>query len=166
MCEIVTFCLYNTDFWGYEFYSLTEEKIGSVVMVFPQSEQMQIESEHCHWSSWSDKWQTLAPGMYRLVLDNSTGEEVYRLIYRSSGEYLLKTEDGRIMTVEIQDDRFCFRENGGLLLATTERIQQAGYRPRINRCMDVEARFKTTFQGEVTEKEVMMVLSFPTLKLI
>ena len=81
MMKVITFYLYNTDYWEFRFYTQDIRMIGSAIMVFQESGQMQLESEHCHWSSWFDKWKTIEPGVSRYVLKNSTGDEVYHLVY-------------------------------------------------------------------------------------
>ena len=104
---------------------------------------------------------TIIPGISRRVMDNMTGEEIYRLIYWKPGLYQVRAED-QSLQIEINDGKYLFGRKGMPATAMTERIERADWMPAID--MECQAYYRTIFYEEVNEAFELMALSFPALR--
>lgn len=163
MKEIITYRLSATGVWGYEFYSPDRTLIGSVSSIVAPSAAVRIESGQVNWYSRFDIDTRIVPGTGRRVKDNRTGEEVYRIIYWQQGLYQVRTVDDRSIHVEIRKGAYLFGKPMMPVTAMTERSTEADWIP--NRNLEVTPYFRTTVYEEVSEEYLMMVLSFPALRM-
>ena len=163
MKEIITYRLTATGVWGYEFYHPEQTLIGSVRSVVAPSAAVRIEGMELNWYSRFDIDTRIVPGTGRKVKDNLTGEEVYRIIYWQPGLYQVRSADDRSIQVEIRKDAYLFGKPLMPVTAMTERISEAEWIPMKN--LEVSPCFRTTIYEEISDVYLMMVLSFPALRM-
>ena len=163
MREIITYRLSATGVWGYEFYHPDRTMIGSVSSVVAPSASVRIESGQVKWYSRFDIDTRIVPGTGRRVKDNRTGDEVYRIIYWQQGLYQVRAVDDRSIQVEIRKGAYLFGKPMMPVTAMTERISEADWIPKKN--LEVSPCFRTTVFEEISEGYLMMVLSFPALRM-
>ena len=163
MREIITYRLSATGVWGYEFYHPDRTLIGSVSSVVAPSAAVRIEGGSIQWYSRFDIDTRIVPGTGRKVKDNRTGDEVYRIIYWQQGLYQVRSADDRSVQVEIRKDAYLFGKPMMPVTAMTERITEADWVPANH--MEVRPYFRTTVYEEISEEYLMMVLSFPALRM-
>lgn len=163
MREIITYRLSATGVWGYEFYHPDRTLIGSVSSVVAPSAAVRIEGGPIQWYSRFDIDTRIVPGTGRKVKDNRTGNEVYRIIYWQQGLYQVRTADDRSVQVEIRKDAYLFGKPMMPVTAMTERITETDWIPANH--MEVKPYFRTTVYEEISEEYLMMVLSFPALRM-
>ena len=163
MKEIITYRLSATGVWGYEFYHPDRTLIGSVSSVVAPSAAVRIEGGPIQWYSRFDIDTRIVPGTGRKVKDNRTGDEVYRIIYWQQGLYQVRSADDRSVQVEIRKDAYLFGKPMMPVTAMTERITEADWVPANH--MEVRPCFRTTVYEEISEEYLMMVLSFPALRM-
>ena len=163
MREIITYRLSATGVWGYEFYHPDRTMIGSVSSVVAPSAAVRIEGGPIQWYSRFDIDTRIVPGTGRKVKDNRTGDEVYRIIYWQQGLYQVRSADDRSIQVEIRKDAYLFGKPMMPVTAMTERITEADWIPANH--LEVRPYFRTTVYEEISEEYLMMVLSFPALRM-
>ena len=163
MREIITYRLPATGVWGYEFYHPDRTLIGSVSSVVAPSAAVRIEGGPIQWYSRFDIDTRIVPGTGRKVKDNRTGDEVYRIIYWQQGLYQVRSADDRSVQVEIRKDAYLFGKPMMPVTAMTERITEADWIPANH--LEVRPYFRTTVYEEISEEYLMMVLSFPALRM-
>ena len=163
MKEIITYRLSATGVWGYEFYHPDRTLIGSVSSVVAPSAAVRIEGGPIQWYSRFDIDTRIVPGTGRKVKDNRTGDEVYRIIYWQQGLYQVRSADDRSVQVEIRKDAYLFGKPMMPVTAMTERITEADWIPANH--LEVRPYFRTTVYEEISEEYLMMVLSFPALRM-
>ena len=163
MKEIITYRLSATGVWGYEFYHPDRTMIGSVSSVVAPSAAVRIEGGPIQWYSRFDIDTRIVPGTGRKVKDNRTGDEVYRIIYWQPGLYQVRTTDDRSVQVEIRKDAYLFGNPMMPVTAMTERITEADWTPANH--LEVKPYFMTTVYEKISEEYLMMVLSFPALRM-
>ena len=163
MKEIITYRLTATGVWGYEFYRPDRTLIGSARSVLAPSAPVRIEGGELNWYSSFDIDTNIVPGTGRRVKDNRTGEEIYRIVYWQPGLYQVRTVDDRSVQVEIRKEAYLFGKPLMPVTAMTERITEAEWIPE-NR-LEVVPYFRTTVYEEVSEEYLLMVLSFPALRM-
>ena len=163
MKEIITYRLSATGVWGYEFYHPDRTMIGSVSSVVAPSAAVRIEGGPIQWYSRFDIDTRIVPGTGRKVKDNRTGDEVYRIIYWQPGLYQVRSAGDRSIQVEIRKDAYLFGKPMMPVTAMTERITEADWVPANH--MEVRPYFRTTVYEEISEEYLMMVLSFPALRM-
>ena len=163
MREIITYRLSATGVWGYEFYHPDRTLIGSVSSVVAPSAAVRIEGGQVKWYSRFDIDTRIVPGTGRRVKDNRTGDEVYRIIYWQQGLYQVRAVDDRSIQVEIRKGAYLFGKPMMPVTAMTERISEADWIPKKN--LEVRPYFRTTVFEEISEGYLMMVLSFPALRM-
>ena len=163
MREIITYRLSATGVWGYEFYHPDRTLIGSVSSVVAPSAAVRIEGGPIQWYSRFDIDTRIVPGTGRKVKDNRTGDEVYRIIYWQQGLYQVRSADDRSVQVEIRKDAYLFGKPMMPVTAMTERITEADWIPANH--LEVRPYFRTTVYEEISEDYLMMVLSFPALRM-
>ena len=161
MTEIITYRISSTGVWGYEFYDSSGKNVGLVSAVVSSSAPVRIESRNLHWYSQFDMDTTVIPGIGRRVMDNASGQEVYRLIYWHREFYQARSRNESI-GIEIRNGAFLFGNNGMPVTAMTERIDRNGRTPQ--RGAEAEAYFRTVFYEEVSEAFALMALSFPAMR--
>ena len=161
MTEIITYRLSETGRWGYEFYDAGRNRIGSVNAVIATSSPVLIEGMDLCWYSQFGIDNMIVPGTSRKVMDNSSGLEVYRIVFWQPGKYEVRTK-ATSDYAEIRDGIYLFGRPLMPVTAMTERITEAEWIPPKN--IDVEPYFKTTVFEDVNEAYLMMVLSFPALR--
>ncbi len=163
MREIITYRLSATGVWGYEFYHPDRTLIGSVSSVLAPSAAVRIEGGPIQWYSRFDIDTRIVSGIGRKIKDNRTGNEVYRIIFWQQGLYQVRTADDRSVQVEIRKDAYLFGKPMMPVTAMTERITEADWIPANH--MEVKPYFRTTVYEEISEEYLMMVLSFPALRM-
>ena len=163
MTEIITYHLTATGVWGYEFYNTDRKLIGSVYSVVAPSAPVRIESGELKWYSRFDIDTKIIPGTGRRVKENQTGEEIYRIIYWQPGLYQVRTKDDRSIQVEIRDGSYLFGKPMTPVTAMTERITEAEWVPKKH--YEVKPYFRTTVYEDVSDKYLLMALSFPALRM-
>lgn len=163
MTEIITYRLSATGIWGYEFYGADRTPAGSVRSVVAPSAPVRIESGSLSWYSRFDIDIRIVPGTGRRIKDNRTGEEIYRIIFWQPGLYQVRTPDDRSVQVEIRRDVYLFGRPMMPAIAKTERITEAEWVPATH--MEIAPCFRTTVYEDVSEEYLLMVLSFPALRM-
>lgn len=163
MKKVITYRLSATGVWGYEFYYPDRMLIGSVSSVVAPSAAVRIEGGQLNWYSRFDIDNRIVPGTGRKVKDNRTGEEVYRIVYWQPGLYQVRDTDDRSVQVEIRKGAYLFGKPLMPVTAMTERISEAEWIPMKN--MEVIPYFLTTIYEEISLEYLMMVLSFPALRM-
>lgn len=161
MTEIITYRISSTGVWGYEFYDSNRDRVGFISAVVSSSAPVRIESKNYRWYSRFDMDTTVIPGIDRRVMDNQTGQEVYRLIYWHREFYQARSLEESV-GIEIRNGAFLFGNEGMPVIAMTEKMDQTAWIPR--RGADAEAFFRTTFYEDVSEPFALMALSFPALR--
>ena len=159
--EIITFRIVDTGLWRYEFYDQSRQRIGYVTSLVVPSLPVQIESQNCHWYSRFNMDTTIIPGISRRIMNNLTGEEMYRLIYWKPGLYQVRTEDVSIR-IEMSKGRYLIGRTGMPATAMTERIEHADWKPVTD--FECQAYYRTIFYEKVNEAFELMALSFPALR--
>lgn len=161
MTEIITYRLYETGRWGYEFYDAGRNRIGSVNAVIATSSPVLIEGPVLCWYSQFGIDSMIVPGTSRQVKDNRTGLEVYRIVFWQPGKYEVRSGEESVHA-EIRNGIYLFGKPLMPVTAMTERITEAEWLPPKN--MNVEPYFRTTFFENVNKAYMMMALSFPALR--
>ena len=167
MLEIVSYRLSATGVWGYSYYQ-GKQYIGDTMCQIGRSATVRITGEDILWYSPFRLATDIVPGISRRVMDNQTETELYRVIFWRPGLYELsaRTDSGDwTMTVEERDDRYFFVREGIPVSAVTERLYEAEWIPPTGNL--VSPAFRTVFhEQEDSPGFLMMVLSFPALKMI
>ena len=163
MREIITYRLSATGVWGYEFYHPDRTRIGSVSSVVAPSAVVRIEGGLIQWYSRFEIDTRIIPRTGRKVKDNRTGDEVYRIIYWQPGLYQVRSADDRSIQVEIRKDAYLFGKPMMPVTAMTERITEADWIPANH--LEIKPYFRTTVYEKISEEYLMMVLSFPALRM-
>lgn len=164
MIEITSFRFVTTGVWGYKFYDEQHNELGSVKADVLPSQPLQISAKGIDWYSSFDMSHMVVPGICRYVKNRQNGQEVYRVIFCESDLYQVSTSDNRTIQVEKRDENLLFGKPGEPAIAVSKRIREARWRPRIGYC-DVQPYFSTVFYEDVNLEYMMMVLSFPSLKI-
>jgi len=167
MTDIISYRLSATGMWGYSYY-LGSEKIGETACQISTSSTVRVTGEDIAWYSQFKIDTDIVPGVSRRIKDNLTGEELYRIIFWQPGlyEFSARTDTGGwSMTVEERNGMYMFGRNGMPVSAITERITETDWVPPTG--LQVEPAFQTRFfEQEDSPGFMMMVLSFPALKMI
>lgn len=168
MLEIISYRLSATGVWGYTYYQ-GREHIGETACEIGRSATVRITGEDIAWYSPFRIVTDIVPGVSRRVRDNQTEEELYRVIFWRPGLYELtaRTDAGEnwSMTAEEVNGRYMFVRPGGPVAAVTERLQEAEWIPPTG--TRIEPAFRTRFyEQQDSPGFLMMVLSFPALKMI
>lgn len=162
MTEIITYRLTATGCWGYEFYDTGRNLVGSVSGVVSTSSPVLITGSSVQWYSRFDIENMIVPGTSRRVMDNQTGQEVYRLVFWQPGKYEIRTRELSLQA-EMRNNMYLFGKPFMPVTAMTERISEAEWLPPKKTA--AEPYFKTTFFEDVSEAYRMMALSFPALRI-
>ena len=169
MLEIVSYRLSGTGVWGYSYYRGTEY-VGETSCQIGPSSTVGITGEDLVWYSPFRIDTYVVPGVSRRVKDNRTDEELYRLIFWRPGlyEFVARTDCGDwSMTAEERNGMYLFGKEGMPVSAIMERLYEADWIPPLGRQTQVEPAFRTKFfEQEDSPGFLMMVLSFPALKMI
>ena len=166
MTQIITYRLSETGRWGYEFYDAGRNRIGSVNAVISTSAPVLIEGMDLCWYSQFGIDTMIVPGTSRQVKDNQTGMEVYRIVFWQPGKYEVRTREASDYA-EIRQGIYLFGKPLMPVTAMAERITEADWIPPLGRQTQVEPAFRTKFfEQEDSPGFLMMVLSFPALKMI
>ena len=167
MTEVISYRLSATGVWGYSYYQ-DRRYVGETACQIGPSSTVRITGEDIAWYSPFRIDTDIVPGVSRRVQDNGTGEELYRIIFWRPGlyEFSARTESGDwSMAVEERNGMFLFAQPGMPVAAITERIGASDWIPPS--AMHTEPAFHTTFfEREDSPGFLMMVLSFPALKMI
>ena len=167
MLSIISYRLSATGVWGYSYYR-GREYVGETACEIGRSSTVRIVGEDIVWYSPFRISTDIVPGASRRVIDNLTDRELYRVIFWRPGLYELtaRTDSGDwSMTVEERNGMYLFGQNGMPVAAITERLQEAEWIPPTG--MRVSPAFRTTFfEREDRPGFLMLVLSFPALKMI
>ena len=167
MLEIISYRLSATGVWGYSYYR-GRNYVGETSCELGRSATVRVTGEDLAWYSPFRIDTDIVPGVSRRIRDNLTDEELYRIIFWRPGLYELSagTSEGEwSMIVEEQGTKIAFGRFGLPAAAVTERIGEAEWLPAS--AMRAEPAFRTVFyEQEDSPGFLMMVLSFPALKMI
>ena len=168
MTEIISYRLSATGIWGYSYYQ-NRLYIGETSCRIGRSSSVRITGEDISWYSPFSIDTDIVPGISRRVNDDRNARELYRVIFWQPGLYELiaKAENGETwsMIVQERNNMFLFGQQGMPVSAITERIGEAEWLPPT--AMQIEPAFRTSFfDREDSPGFLMMVLSFPALKMI
>ena len=167
MLEIISYRLSATGVWGYSYYQ-GKEYVGETACEIGRSSTVRITGEDIAWYSPFRIVTDIVPGVSRRIMDNRTEEELYRIIFWRPGlyEFAARTNAGNwSMTVEEVGGRYMFVRPGMPVAAVTERRPESDWIPSTG--TRIEPAFRTVFyEQEDSPGFVMMVLSFPALKMI
>ena len=159
MTEIMTYRLTATGIWRYEFCR-EGETIGSVASAGSPREPVRIEGPEIEWYSRFDIDMEIVPGVSRKIMDNRTGEEVYRIVWWRPDLYEVRTKEKSILA-ETRNGCYLF---GVPLMPVTAMTERAEGESRLMLGMQGEQCFRTQFFDPVSDGYVMMALSFPALR--
>jgi len=168
MTEVTSYRISGSGIWGYAYYQ-GRLFLGETSCRAGRDSIVRVTGENINWYSSFTIDTEIIPGISRRIKDNMTEEELYRIIFWRPGlyEFAAKTEMGRewSMTVEERNGMYLFGKNGMPVSAITERIRDAEWAPPA--AMQTEPAFRTAFyEQEDSPGFLMMVLSFPALKMI
>ena len=167
MTSIVSYRLSATGMWGYTYYH-DRQFIGETTCQIGRNSIVRTDAQNIVWYSSFTINTDIVPGISRRIIDNMTDEELYRIIFWRPGlyEFTARTEKGDwCMTVEERNGMYLFGQSGMPVAAITERIAEAAWLPATG--MQIEPAFRTTFfEREDSPGFIMLVLSFPALKMI
>lgn len=167
MKEVVSYRLSATGTWGYSYYQ-NRDYIGETTCQIGRSSTVRVIGEDIVWYSSFTIDTDIVPGVSRRIKENLTDQELYRIIFWRPGlyEFSARTDTGDWnMTVEERNNMYLFGRNGMPVAAITERISEAEWIPSSG--MLIEPAFRTTFfENEDSPGFMMLVLSFPALKMI
>ena len=167
MLEIISYRLSATGLWGYSYYR-GREYFGETACELGRSATVRITGEDITWYSPFRIATDIVPGVSRRIMDNMTEEELYRIIFWRPGlyEFTARTDTGDwSMTAEEVNGKYMFRRPGMPVAAVMERLQEADWIPPAG--TRTEPAFRTSFyEQEDSPGFLMMVLSFPALKMI
>ena len=167
MLEVISYRLSATGVWGYSYYQ-GKDYVGETSCEIGRSSTVWITGEDIAWYSPVRIVTDIVPGVSRRIMDNYTEEELYRVIFWRPGlyEFTARTDTGDwSMIVEEVGDRYMFVRPGMPVAAVTERLQEAEWIPPTG--TRIEPAFRTSFyEQEDSPGFLMMVLSFPALKMI
>ena len=167
MTDIISYRLTANGTRGYAYYQ-DEKLIGKTSGQISTSSPVRVEGEDTEWYSSFNIDTEIIPGVSRRVKDNRTGEELYRIIFWKPGLYEIAARTdigGWSMTVEERNGMYFFGRAGMPVSAITERIIETDWNPLAG--MQIEPVFRTRFfEQEDSPGFLMMVLSFPAMKMI
>ena len=167
MKEVISYRVSATGIWGYSYYA-GKNHIGDTTCLIGKSSTVRIVGDDIVWYSSFTINTDIVPGISRRILDNITDNELYRIIFWRPGfyEFSARTETGGwSMTVEERKGMYLFGKNGMPVSAIMERIRETVWTPATG--MTTEPAFRTTFfEQEDSPGFMMLVLSFPALKMI
>jgi len=167
MTSIISYRLSSTGMWGYMYYN-DRQFIGETTCQIGRDSIVRISAENIVWYSFFTINTDIVPGISRRIINNMTDEELYRIIFWRPGlyEFSARTDQGEWrMTVEEKNGLYLFGQNGMPVAAITERISEAAWFP--STVMQIEPAFRTTFfEQQDSPGFMMLVLSFPALKMI
>ena len=167
MLEMVSYRLSADGVWGYSYYQ-GRERFGETACELGRSATVRMTGEDIAWYSPFRIATDIVPGVSRRVMDNVTEEELYRVIFWRPGlyEFTARTDTGGwSMTAEEIGGKYMFVRPGMPVAAVMERLQEAEWVPPGN--TRTEPAFRTVFyEQEDSPGFLMMVLSFPALKMI
>lgn len=162
MDPIVSFRLASTGAWGYRFFE-GRQYLGAVSCALMPNATVRIEAPGISWYSPFNMDNTIVPGISRRVKENSSGEEVFRIVYCQPGYYRMipsQTQSVGGILVERREGAYLFGNQGMPVMAMTERIEEWPWRPP-----DAVPYFITRFFEEQVSREFLSaVLSFPALR--
>ena len=159
MNEIITYRLTATGIWRYEFCR-DGEAVGSVASAGSPREPVRIEGPEISWYSRFDIDTELIPGVSRKIMDNRTGEEVYRIVWWRPNLYEVRTKEKSIQA-EIRNGCYLF---GTPMMPVTAMTERAEGGKKLVQGMEASMCFRTMFFDPVSEAYAMMALSFPALR--
>ena len=167
MTDIISYRLSATGFWGYSYY-LGSAYIGETTCRISTSSTVRVAGDEIDWYSQFRIDADIVPGVSRRIKDNLTGDELYRIIFWQPGlfEFSARTETGDwSMIAEERNGMYLFGRNGMPVSAITERVTETDWIPPTG--LQIEPAFKTRFfERENNPGFMMMVLSFPAMKMI
>lgn len=167
MTDIISYRLSANGTWGYSYYR-NEILIGKTTCQMNTSSTVRVTGEDVEWYSSFNIDTEIVPGVSRRIKDNMTSVELYRIVFWRPGLYELaaRTDTGGwSMTVEEQKGAYFFGRTGMPVAAITERIAETDWTPPTS--MQIEPAFRTRFfEQEDSPGFLMMVLSFPAMKMI
>ena len=167
MLEVISYRLSATGIWGYAYYR-GREYFGETACEIGRSSTVRMTGEDIAWYSPFRIVTDIVPGVSRRIMDNVTEEELYRVIFWQPGlyEFTARTDTGGwSMIVEEVGGRYMFVRAGMPVAAVMERLTEAEWIPPTG--TRIEPAFRTTFyEQEDSPGFLMMVLSFPALKMI
>ena len=167
MTDIISYRLSANGMWGYSYYQ-DETFIGKTTCQISTSSTVRVTGEDVEWYSSFNIDTEIVPGVSRRIKDNLTGEELYRIVFWRPGLYEIaaRTDTGGwSRTVEERKGAYFFGRTGMPVSAIMERIIESDWTPPTG--MQIEPAFRTRFfEQEDSPGFLMMVLSFPAMKMI
>ena len=165
MDPIISFRLTSTGAWSYRFFE-GRQYLGSVSCAFMPNAAVRIEVPGISWYSPFSMDNTIVPGISRRVKENSSGEEVFRIVYCQPGYYRIipsQSQSAGEVLVERREGAYLFGNQGMPVMAMTERTERIEGWPW--RPPDAVPYFITRFFVEQVSREFLYaVLSFPALR--
>lgn len=158
MDPIVSFRVAGTGAWEYQFYE-DRQLLGSASCILKMNATVRVAAPGISWYSSFNMDNTIVPGISRRVKENTTGEEVYRIMYCRKDFYRMIRGDSSIL-VERRNGAYLFGTEGMPVTAMTERIEGWPWSPP-----GAEPYFATRFFEEKLSREYRLaVLAFPALR--
>ena len=159
MEPIITYRLTDTGIWSYHFYA-GRQKIGKATCELSMASVVRIESASV---SWYSKFRMNAdngiyPGFSRIVMDDRTGREAYRIVYCEPGFYRFMAGEN-VLLVECRGNAYLFGNPGKPAIAMTERIREWPWVPA------GEPFFRTiVYEEDLPAEAVTAMLAFPAVR--
>ena len=167
MKEVISYRLSATGIWGYSYYD-GKEYIGETACQIGRNSTVRIIGGGIVWYSSFTIDTDIVPGVSRRIKENLSDHELYRIIFWRPGlyEFSARTDTGNwSMTVEEINGMYLFGQSGMPVSAITERICNTEWTPATS--MEIEPAFRTTiYEQEDSPGFLMLILSFPALKMI
>ncbi len=146
--------------YGYDFYK-SADKICSVSRSDARLAPVTVQGNSIRWISDFDNFITICPGLTRSINDESTGKEVFKIVYEAQGKYRI-TE---AVSVYCSDDKYTFYSDQSVI-AKINRINEKNDHTSepLAQNAGCEPYFEIDFCNEVENELLMIMLAFPMLK--
>lgn len=148
-----------TGVYGCRFYK-NGDIICSVSSAVMPSAPVLISGNGIKWrSDFGDS--TIVPGISRIVIDDSNGKEVFRIVYRGTGEY----EINESVKVRCGAGEYAFYRDGSVI-ANIDRINDKpnDLQKMPDTYYDYEPCFEVTADNGIQVELLTVILAFPMLQ--
>ena len=157
MEPIITYRTTDTGIWSYHFYA-GRQIIGKALCRLSLSSLVRIETGAVSWYSPFHIDTQVFPGVSRKVMDDRTGQEVFRIVFCEPGFYRM-LDGEKTLLVECRGEAYLFGNPGKPALAATERIREWPWAPA------GEPFFRTTVYEENIPAELLTaMLAMPAVR--
>jgi len=147
-----------TGVFGYTYYS-TGDQVCSVSSMVAPSASVMIHGNSVIWES-NFSCCTVFPGLTRSVRDESTGTQLFQIVYKDTGEY----EINKSITAYCDAEKYTFCLDGTVIAKITRFSGSADHfiKPS-DTGYNYEPYFEVVADCEIDTELLMLILAFPML---